>query len=45
MQLVSHAALSGELQLSNSTNSAQFFVHKGTLVFSSLASNPMRIGR
>ena len=44
MQLVSHAALSGELQLTTPTNSAVFFVHKGTLVFSHLEKNPMRIG-
>ena len=44
MQLVSHAALSGELQLTTPSNTAVFFVHKGTLVFSYLEKNPMKIG-
>ena len=44
MQLVSHAALSGELQLTTSSNSAVFFVHKGALVFGHLEKNPMKIG-
>ncbi len=45
MQLVSHAALSGELQLVTSVNSAVFFVHKGTLVYGYLKDNPLRIGQ
>lgn len=45
MQLVSHAALSGELQLTATANSAVFFVHKGTLVYSYLENNPMKIGK
>lgn len=45
MQLVSHAALSGELQLTTSINSAVFFVHKGTLVYGYLEKNPMKIGQ
>ncbi len=44
MQLVSHAALSGELQLTTPDNTAVFFVHKGTLEFSYLEKNPMKIG-
>ncbi len=45
MQLVSHAALSGELQLTTPSNTAVFFVHKGTLVFSHLENNPVKIGQ
>ena len=45
MQLVSHAALSGELQLTTSHNSAIFSVHKGTLVYGYLEDNPLRIGQ
>ena len=44
MQLVGYAALSGELQLTAPSNTAVFFVHKGTLVFSYLEKNPMKIG-
>ncbi len=45
MQLVSHAALSGELQLATSGNAAAFFVHSGTLVDGYLKKNPHRIGQ
>lgn len=44
MQMVSHAALSGELQLTTSGNSAVFFVHQGALVYGYLEKNPLRIG-
>ncbi len=45
MQLVGHASLSGELQLTTPSNSAVFFVHKGTLVYGYLENNPMKIGQ
>ena len=45
MQLVGHASLSGELQLTTPNNSAVFFVHKGTLVYGYLENNPMKIGQ
>lgn len=45
MQLVSHAALSGELQLSTPGNSAIFYVHQGILVYGYLEKNPMKIGQ
>ncbi|MBU0946780.1 MAG: DUF4388 domain-containing protein [Proteobacteria bacterium] len=45
MQLVSHAALSGELKLSTPGNSAVFYVHKGTLVYGYLEKNAMRTGQ
>ena len=45
MQLVSHAALSGELQLTTSRNSAVFSVYKGVLVYAYLEDNPLRIGQ
>ncbi len=45
MQLVGHAALSGELQLTTPGNSAVFFIHKGTLIYGFLEENPMRIGQ
>lgn len=45
MQLVSHAALSGELQLAAPHNSAVFSVHKGILVYAYLEDNPLRIGQ
>jgi hypothetical protein len=45
MQLVSHAALSGELQLATSGNAAAFFVHSGTLVDGYLKKNSHRIGQ
>ena len=45
MQLVSHAALSGELQLVTPVNSAIFFVHQGSLVYGYLEENPLRIGK
>jgi hypothetical protein len=44
MQLVGYAALSGELLLTTPSNTAVFFVHEGTLVFSYLEKNPMKIG-
>ena len=45
MQLMSHAALSGELHLVTPVNSAVFFVHQGTLVYGYLEENPLRIGK
>ena len=45
MQLVGHASLSGELQLTTPSKSAVFFVHKGTLVYGYLEDNPMKIGQ
>ncbi len=45
MQLVGHAALSGELQLTTHGNSAIFFIRKGTLIYGFLEENPMRIGQ
>ncbi len=45
MQLVSHATLSGELQLVTPVNSAVFFIHQGTLVYGYLEVNPLRIGK
>ncbi len=44
MQLVSHAALSGELYLVTPGNSAVFFVHEGLLIYAYLEENPLRIG-
>ncbi len=45
MQLVGHAALSGELQLTTPGNSAIFFIHEGTLIYGYLENNPMKIGQ
>ncbi len=45
MELVSHAALSGELHLATPGNSAIFFVHQGILVYAYLEENPLRIGK
>lgn len=45
MQLVSQAALTGELQLTIADNSVIFFIHEGTLVFAHLDKNPMKIGQ
>jgi hypothetical protein len=45
MQLLSHAGLSGELQLKTSHNAAVFFVHNGTLVYSYLEKKAKRVGR
>ena len=44
MQMLSHAGLSGELQLKTSSNNAVFFVHNGKLVYSFLDKNAMRVG-
>ncbi len=44
MQLLSHAGLSGELQLRTSSNAAVFFIHNGTLVYSYLEKNSMKVG-
>ena len=45
MQLVGHAALSGELQLTTPDNSAIFFIREGALIYGFLEENPMRIGQ
>ena len=45
MQLVGHASLYGELQLTTPTNSAVFFVNNGSLVYSYLDKNPMKLGQ
>lgn len=45
MQLLGHAGLYGELQIKTSNNSAVLFVHKGTLIYSYLEKNPMKIGQ
>ncbi len=45
MQLIGHAGLHGELQITTSTNSAVIFVHEGTLIYSYLENNPVKIGQ
>lgn len=45
MQLVGHAGLYGEVQITTATNSAILFVHRGTLVYSYLKNNPKKIGQ
>ncbi len=45
MQLVGHANLYGELQITTSNNSAVFFVNNGSLVYSYLEKNPMKLGQ
>ncbi len=45
MQLVSHAALSGELKLTALGNCAVFSVDRGTLVYAYLENNPTKIGQ
>ena len=44
MQLMSHAALSGELRLVSPDNSACFIIRKGALIFGHLQSNSPKIG-
>lgn len=45
LQLISHSALSGELQVTTSSNLAVLLVENGALVFGYLKNNPMKIGR
>ena len=45
MQLVSHAALSGELRLTTSDNTAILLVQEGTLLSAFLEENFLRVGR
>ena len=45
MQLVGSANLYGELQLTTSNNSAVFFVNHGSLVYSYIKKNPMKLGQ
>ena len=45
MQLVGHAGLYGELQITTPTNFAILFVNRGTLIYSYLKNNPLKIGQ
>ena len=45
MHLLSHAYLSGELHVIGHDNSACFIIDNGSLVFSSIKYNPLKIGK